>query len=113
MAEEGSKIVTGTLVESNEGWLERASDLCDPENFEVSIRPTPKLFSQLTGTELTRMEPKLKIVSRMTKMMAAGMLKGTIKYPRDDYSQETWKKHLLGEGADYINYIGLTIGEDL
>lgn len=107
---EASNIVTGNIVSKNEGWEARAEDLCDPANFEVEIRPTPELFAQLTGSEIARLQPKLRIVARSAKFQAAGMLKGTIKYPSDNYDRETWFKYLLGEGADFQNYIGLTLG---
>lgn len=98
-------VVMGTHVKSNEGWQERAKVLCDPNNISVTVDCD---FDALTVEERRRLEPKLAIVERLAGYMVAGMIKGTVKYPTDDYTLSDWMKSLIGEGADFLNYIGLT-----
>jgi hypothetical protein len=105
----GSAIVTGNIVGQNEDWQTRAKVLCSPDLWQVAANPSKDLFNGLTEVEIQRLEPKIQMVLRVSKFMLAGMVKGTIKYPTDQYSLETWMAHLLGEGADYLNYITLTL----
>lgn len=97
--------ITGTMTKPIPGWEERVERLCKPENFWVSVVPNKWLMvDELTEEEADRLERKLKLVQRYTAYMAAGMLKGTLKYPTDDIPVETWIAHLIGEGSDLANY---------
>ena len=100
--------ITGTMVHPIDNWQERVNALCDPENFSVSIYYDPKR-NTLTPEETLRLGHKLDLVERYAAVMAAGMLKGVIKYPTDNLTLEQWFAHLIGEGADKANYDMLTL----
>lgn len=96
--------ITGLQVKPVSGWEQRVEQLCKPEYFSDRLEPTLHLLSRLSDDEWKRLEPKLVLVRQAAKIMAAGMLKGTLKYSTDDYTIETWMAHLIGEGADQLNY---------
>ncbi len=99
--------ITGMLHDRNENWEERVRELCKPENFSVSIVHFG-LEQHITGDELERLNRKLEMVQMYAAVMAAGMLKGTLKYPEDNLPLEDWFASLIGEGADKANYDLLT-----
>ena len=96
--------ITGTMHQSIPDWQPRVEALCKPERFEVSINPDYMTCQSLTEEERERLRWKLKLVERFASYMAAGMLKGTLKYSTDAYGVDKWMAHLLGEGADQANY---------
>lgn len=96
--------ITGLMAKAKPGWEERVARLAKPENFTIELWPSLVLDCQLSDSELERLHRKLKLVRQAALYMAAGMLKGTLKYDSDDYSLEQWFAHLLGEGADQMNY---------
>lgn len=93
--------ITGLSFKANPGWEERAQLLCKPDNFKVTIT---YYLPSLSLEEINRLEPKLKMVEEFASYMAAGQLKGTIKYPEDGWEVAEWFSHLIGEGADFANY---------
>ena len=95
--------ITGTMVHPTPNWEERVEALCDPEDFVVRIDYAPKL-NTLTAKETLRLGHKLDMVERYAAVMAAGMLKGTLKFPNDNWTLEQWFAHIIGEGADKANY---------
>ena len=98
--------ITGLMAKSTAGWEERAEALCKPEHFATMVvckLPISK-DSPLTDDEWARLNKKLKLVEEWAAYMAAGMLKGTIKYPQDTWDIKQWMAHLVGEGADQSNY---------
>lgn len=97
--------ITGTLHTVNNGWQERTKQLVHPDHFHVEIKPNQLLLDKLTTTERARLAGKILLVEEFASCMAAGMLKGTIKYPTDGYSLSGWFSSVLGEGADFANYI--------
>jgi len=46
----------------------------------------------------------MRLVEEWASYMAAGMLKGTIKYETDEYELKTWMAHVIGEGSDQSCY---------
>lgn len=96
--------ITGLSFKANPGWEERAQSLCKPGNFNVQITYYFGLPDGLSKEEINRLEPKIKIVEEFAAYMAAGMLKGTIKYSGDGWEVAEWFSHLIGEGADFANY---------
>ena len=94
--------VTGLMVKPIPNWQPRVDALCHPEQFHVHIEFSN--WDKLTITERKRLATKLEMVEEFASYMAAGMLKGTIKYPLDGYSLAQWIAHLIGEGADQANY---------
>ena len=100
--------ITGTMVHPIPNWEERVEALCNPDNFCVLIHYDPSVETlyqyPLTIEESMRLSHKLDLVERYAAVMAAGMLKGTIKFPHDDWTLEQWFAHIIGEGADKANY---------
>lgn len=97
--------ITGIMVQPKVGWQKRADELCKPEHFLVSITYHPPYNTPgLTDNEYDRLNRKLILVRRAAKLMCAGMLKGVLKYSTDEYSVEQWMAHVVGEGADQMNY---------
>ena len=96
--------ITGLMVKAKPGWEKRAKELAKPEYFYVSIGVRPELTYSLTTRESIRLNKKLQLVREAATYMAAGMVKGTIKYTHDNYDVATWMAHVVGEGADQMNY---------
>lgn len=94
--------ITGTQVKPIPNWQERVEELCNPVNFGCEIWYID--YNLLSTNEQNRLQRKLWLVQRYARIMAAGMLKGVLKYPTDEYALEQWFAHLVGEGADKSNY---------
>lgn len=95
--------ITGLLAKPKPDWQERVEELARPEWFN-GYTPKQELLNRLTSVERERLVNKLALVKQAAAWMAAGMLKGTLKYATDDYSIDQWMAHVVGEGADQINY---------
>lgn len=104
MAEDRPVDVTGTMVKGIEGWQKRVEELAKPEYWYVSLTPRVEMTEQLSDDEFRRLAKKVKMVKEAVKWMLAGMVKGTVKYSSDDWTLERWMAHLVGEGADQMNY---------
>ena len=96
--------ITGLMVKPKKGWEKRAKELAKPKFFIVNIGVDPALRQKLTTKELGRLYTKLYLVREAATYMAAGMVKGTVKYEHDNYDIATWMAHVVGEGADQMNY---------
>jgi len=96
--------ITGLMVKALKGWEKRTEKLAKPKYFWVSIGLDKSLYRGLTVKEMRRLKVKLELVRQCTSYMAAGMVKGTVKYSRDNYSIGQWMAHVVGEGADQMNY---------
>ncbi len=96
--------ITGLMVKAKPGWEKRAKALARPEFFLVSVGLKPELTWGLSTHELIRLRRKLELVREAATYMAAGMVKGTVKYKHDNNDVATWMSHVVGEGADQINY---------
>ena len=104
MSEEKEVDILGTQAHALAGWEERAKHLARYDLFKVTINPNAYLLTGLTEDEKKRLFKKLRLVSNAARYMAAGMVKGTIKYATDNYDLKQWFAHLIGEGADQMNY---------
>src|SRR3990167_11269092 len=96
--------ITGLMVKPKLGWELRCKELAIPNFFFVEVGMHEPLLSELTNDELERLLPKIGLVKEAARYMLAGMVKGTLKYDADDLDVDTWMAHLLGEGADQMNY---------
>ncbi len=96
--------ITGLMVQAKPGWEKRTEELARPEHFFISIGVKAQLRGRLTIKEYGRLEKKLLLVREAATYMAAGMVKGTVKYEHDNYDIATWMAHVIGEGADQMNY---------
>lgn len=96
--------ITGTMATPIEGWQERVEKLAKPGGWGVEISMSRDLFHALTAEELLRLDKKVAMIAEATKWMLAAMVKGTLKYTSDDWTVDRWMAHLIGEGADQMNY---------
>jgi hypothetical protein len=96
--------VTGTMAPALPGWQERVEQLAKVAYWEITVHALPELWDKLTPDEQTRLSIKMGMAIEATKYMLAGMVKGTVKYASDDWTLERWMAHLVGEGADQMNY---------
>ncbi len=103
--------ITGLGTPQVEEWEEKAKALAKPEHFAVFIEVSDDVLNHLSTEEKNRLHWKLELVAFAARALAAGMLKGTIKYPNDQYGVERWMKHIMSEGADFFNYIILMFNE--
>lgn len=103
MSEVNQVDITGLMAEAIPAWQERVKELARPELFS-GYTPKAELLNKLSAQEKERLFRKLALVKQAASWMAAGMLKGTLKYATDDYSLDQWLAHLVGEGADQMNY---------
>ena len=96
--------ITGLMRKPIAGWETRVGQLVDPGAFPVTIEIDNHVWDSLSPREQYRLNWKLALVEKYASIMAAGMLKGTLKYDDDVYSLDEWVSHLVGEGADQSNY---------
>ena len=89
------------------GWEQRAQKLAQPQLVSVEIELREELALQLSPMERMRVDKKLKLVKQFASWMAAGMVKGSLKYEHDDDPLQEFFAHLAGESADFANYIML------
>ena len=99
--------ITGLMTRAKPGWEKRTKELARPEFFTINIGVNPKLRKRLTPSEMDRLYTKLYLVREAATYMAAGMVKGTVKYDRDDLDVDTWMAHVVGELSDEMNYVML------
>lgn len=105
-----TKVIVETLgAKAQPDWKERAARLCVPESFDVKITFDSPSYLGLSLDEYDRLQYKLQLVERAARYMAAGMLKGVLKYTGDEVTLEQWMANLIGEGADKMNYDMLTL----
>ncbi len=97
--------ITGLMLKAKKGWEKRAKKLARPEFFWISIGIEPYLLEKLSIKEQERLRAKLRLVREAATFMAAGMVKGTVKYSSDDYTVEKWLANVVGEGSDLFNYM--------
>ena len=86
----------------NEGWQERAKEICHLDNFEVFIHMNPDMG--LTHDESERLQSKFDLVAEYARHMAMNMVKGTVKYVTDQYDLETWMVEEEDDHVDSDNY---------
>jgi len=101
--------IIGQMEQPIDGWEARTRELAQPKHFKVEIGLSAELRSSMTSDEFLRLDKKLRLVEQYAQCMAAGMMKGTIKYKTDDYDPAKWLAHLIGEGADQSNYSCLLV----
>lgn len=63
-----------------------------------------ELEGLITRAEADRALWKIALIEPFVTQMALNMVKGTIKYPNDDWSIETWSDMGLDDKADSVNY---------
>jgi hypothetical protein len=87
-----------------EGWQERAEALCKPGAATAAITLSQAVIEKLDDDERRRVAGKLRLVAEVAAKLALNMLKGVLKYERDDYSTELWVEYLIDDATDTLNY---------
>ena len=93
-----------TRLETNADWEDRYEKINEPSNFDVVIYPFANITYRLSKTEAERLQNKLRLLEDYTRKLAVGMLKGTLKYPTDNWSVEQWMHEEEDEEIDRLNY---------
>jgi hypothetical protein len=96
--------ITGMMRKPVFGWETRVAQLAVPSSFYATVGIDDHVYDSLSPSEQNRLDWKLALVEKYAAIMAAGMLKGTLKYDNDVYSLDEWISHIVGEGADQSNY---------
>jgi hypothetical protein len=92
---------------SNQGWEARYEQI--KPKVQVHI-PAGLLVSELeaagllTPDEGDRAILKIRLVEPFVTRMVLNMIKGTVKYPTDEWSAEMWADAGMDDQADGINY---------
>ncbi len=91
----------------NEGWEDRYERV--KHRTRVQIDPHPILDPLLADNIITeeewhRSEWKIELIEPFLTRMVVNMVKGTLKYPRDDWDAATWKDMGMDDKADSVNY---------
>lgn len=85
--------------------VDRINKLAKSEFFITEIVVDEELLKNLQLKERQRLDKKLILVQQAACELAARMVKGTIKYPTDDWSVEQYNKYQEDEMFDLINYL--------
>ena len=70
----------------------------------VDIQPSYSTSIVLDKEQLKRLLPKFQLIENWATEMAENMIKGTIKYSTDKYTQEEWMEYIQDEIIDLLNY---------
>lgn len=100
--------MTGQNQEMNEDW-QRRIELVKADNFQCIIHYNFEVSTNITEEERDRLQWRLKLVQDYACAMAAGMLKGVIKYPVDLDNPNLMMESMVGEHADATNYMILNV----
>jgi hypothetical protein len=95
-------------LKTRTGWEERLVKV--DTALDVWLMWRMRLGADLGEDEVKRMEPKVKIVERAARKMLLNMIKGTLKYPSDEYDVRTWLRLLQDDGTDSLMYSYLLEG---
>ena len=85
-------------------WNDSKLKMCTPDNIEVTILPSDTLYRNIKTEDLVRLAPKFRMVERAAAQLAGNMVKGTLKYRRDDWLVDEWIEYLLDDLSDSLNY---------
>lgn len=85
---------------TNPGWEEEFAKF-STDDFRVSIAWRA---DKVTMEDAARMAPKLLAIQELAARLSLAMLKGTFKYPSDQWTQEQWEAYEEDEYIDRINY---------
>ena len=101
-----------TQVEVNPGWEAKYQEVLKRIP-TIITNAVPMLewmvyAGLLTQDEADRCSWKIALLEPIVQRMIANMIKGTLKYPTDDWPIETWMSMSLDDMADSVNYTLLT-----
>jgi len=86
----------------NENWQERFESV--PSTLLLKLLFSDEMLDFLSEEEYRRMLPKLGLVEEAAQLLTRAMIKGTLKYPRDDWDVQLWEDHGLDDLVDVLNY---------
>lgn len=95
------------MATTNEGWEDRYTRI------KAAIRvhlPNDKMLYALeelgliTRAEVDRSLWKIALLEPFVTRMMLNMIKGTIKYPTDDWTTDMWDDMSMDDQADSVNY---------
>lgn len=95
------------MANTPEGTQYRIDALARPEYFTLAIDIAPVIKNNLSDEEYSRLVSKVSLVQDSCQRLCANMLKGTLKYDRDDWPLEVWFDHIRDEAIDMVNYASL------
>jgi hypothetical protein len=58
----------------------------------------------LTPDECERAKWKIELIGPFLRLQVLNMIKGTVKYPHDDWDTETWRRMGRDDKVDAVNY---------
>lgn len=95
------------MVQINEGWEERLERV--EEELHVFVDVAGCIYEMqsegiLTAEEVQRAHWKIALIRPFVTRMVLNMIKGTLKYPNDDWSTETWQDMGMDDKVDSVNY---------
>jgi len=90
-----------------EGWEARYTRI--KENFSISLNVNNLVLNLLTSRAITeeegvRCQWKIRLIEPLVTRMVLNMIKGTLKYPSDDWPVEVWQDMGMDDKADMVNY---------
>lgn len=86
------------------GHERRVKELAKAEHFSAQIVIGGVVTDALSVEEMNRLNWKIDLVVEEAARMAAGMLKGVLKYTEDPLADDYWQQHEDDEAADVANY---------
>lgn len=91
----------------NPGWEERYQAVRDRVHIELpsyDILQGLHITGVITSDEMMRSSWKIRLLEPFVTRMVVNMIKGSIKYTTDDWSEATWQDMGMDDKADSINY---------
>jgi len=97
-------------VDVNPGWAGRYREIQKQVYVEIpaaSLLYKLETKGLLNADEVSRSLPKLALLEPIITRMVVNMIKGTVKYPTDDWSLDTWIDMGMDDLVDSLNYSAL------
>ena len=90
----------------NEGWEERYKPIRDTHHNPIPVGFLAHMVADgtLSMDEANRSRWKIKLLEPFVTRMIVNMIKGSLKYTSDDWSDEVWEDMGKDDKADGINY---------
>ena len=74
------------------------------KQFDIMVSPTDALLETLTAEQRERLFKKMPLVEKAAARLASGMLKGVLKYGKDDWTIREWLDYGIDDAGDNLNY---------
>lgn len=99
-----------TQAEPNPGWEDRYKEIAEYIADEGMVFNPDSLLIELEGAslitrdEFVRSSWKIRLIRPFLTRMVLNMIKGSIKYPTDDWSTKIWQSMGMDDKVDSVNY---------